>query len=76
MICQALTKHGDPCTRQATHQHVTQLGTRVEVCGTHLKVLRKRERLGSDEETLREWGAVPPAITNPGSTSPPMPVDG
>lgn len=76
MICQAMTKAGTPCTRQANHQHVTQIGTRVSVCGTHLRVLHKLERLGSDEERLTEWGVTAPGLTSPGSTSPPIPVDG
>lgn len=84
MICQARTKDGAPCTRQATHQHVTQLGTRVSVCGSHLRVLRKRERNGSDEEKLAAWGVTPEPTPSPGQTgpvvtvdpSPPIPVDG
>lgn len=81
VYCQGLTKAGAPCPRPATHQHVTQLGTRVQVCGTHLRMLKKRERNGSDEEKLAAWGVTPEPTPSPGQTtpldpSPPLPVDG
>jgi len=76
IMCQALRKDGTPCPRPATHQHVTQIGTRVSVCGQHLRVLRKRERLNSDEEKLQEWGITDPGLTNPGATGHPIPPEG
>jgi hypothetical protein len=80
--CQAITKAGHQCPRPGSHLHTTQIGTPVRVCGTHVKVLRKRERLGSDEEALQEWGVIPTPTPSPGQTtpltspSPPLPVDG
>lgn len=76
VLCQGQTKDGSPCQRPATHQHVTQLGTRVSVCGTHLRMLKKRERNGSDEEKLASWGVTDPALTNPGATGHPIPPEG
>lgn len=81
--CQALRGDGSPCPNPASHQHVTQPGTRVMVCGTHLRVLKKREKNGSDEEKLIAWGVTPAPTPSPGQTtpltdvvSPPIPVDG
>lgn len=82
MLCQARTASGAPCVRIAHHSHITQSGTSVLVCGSHLRVLKKRERLGSDEEQLQSWGVVPVPTPSPGQTtplgdvSPPLPVDG
>lgn len=80
--CQALLKDGSPCPNPGRHQHVTQTGASIMVCGRHLRVLHKRERLGSDEEALIAWGVKPMPTPSPGQTtplidpSPPMPVDG
>src|SRR4029077_13579591 len=68
--CQALRADGSPCPHAAIHQHVTQQGTRVMVCGTHLRMLKKRERLNSDEEKLQEWGITPEPTPSPGQTTP------
>ena len=54
--CQARTAKGAPCSRIARHEHTTQIGTTVSVCSQHLRVLKRRERLRSDEEKLAEWG--------------------
>lgn len=70
MICQGVTKKGNPCTREATHQHETDLGTRVMVCSQHLRVLTRRERGKSDEEVLEGWGVTTPGLTAPGQAGP------
>ena len=70
VTCQARNKDGAACQRKATHVHTTQAGSSVWVCGTHLRVLRKRERLGSDEEALQAWGVVPAPTPSPGQTTP------
>lgn len=76
VYCQAREASGDPCPHPATHQHVTDTGVRVHVCGTHLRMLTSRERPGSDEEKLREWGVTDPGLTNPGATGHPIPPEG
>ena len=73
--CQLFTAAGVECSRPATHQHVTQAGTRVSVCSQHYKYLRRREKDGSDEEALARAGITNTA-TNPGATGQPIPPEG
>lgn len=73
--CQALRADGSPCPNPASHQHTTQAGTRVAVCGTHLRMLTRRERSGSDEEKLAAWGVTPEPTPSPGQTTPAEPID-
>lgn len=69
MICQARWRNGNACTHAAKHYHRTESGTLVQVCGSHLRQLKKRERLGSDEEQLQEWGVVDVPTPSPGQTT-------
>jgi hypothetical protein len=80
--CQAKRKNGSPCPNPASHTHETDTHVLVYVCGTHLRMLHRRERSGSDEEKLAAWGITPAPVPSPGQTtpltavSPPIPVDG
>lgn len=58
-FCQAKRADGTPCPHPATHVHKTDPGVVVNVCGTHLRMLKRREGSESDEEKLVAWGLAP-----------------
>jgi hypothetical protein len=72
--CQAKRKDGTPCPNPATHQHTTDTHVLVALCGTHLRMLKRRERSGSDEEKLTAWGVLPEPNISPGQTTPADPI--
>jgi hypothetical protein len=59
--CQAKRADGSPCPNPGIHIHKTDPGVVVNVCGTHLRMLKKRERLDSDEQKLEAWGIPVPS---------------
>lgn len=54
--CQAFTYEGNRCHYAAKHTHETP-GDALRVCQRHYDMLKRRMRIGSDEEKVRAWRA-------------------
>jgi hypothetical protein len=68
--CDATLSRGARCHFAATHHHHTQAGDRLALCGVHLRTIKRRERLGSDEELTarwREWNPLEGSTPSPRS---------
>jgi hypothetical protein len=53
--CDAAFLRGGRCHFAAHHVHRTQGGDLLQLCGVHLRTIKRRERLGSDEELTARW---------------------
>lgn len=53
--CDAMLLRGARCPFAAKHVHKTQAGDTLKLCGLHLRTIKRRERLGSDEELAQRW---------------------
>lgn len=52
--CQGFFHDGLRCPYAAKHTHHAA-GVSLKLCGTHLRVILKRERLGSEQSLLDRW---------------------
>jgi hypothetical protein len=46
---------GARCHFAGKHTHKTQAGDTLKLCQVHLRTIKRRERLGSDDELVARW---------------------
>lgn len=51
-----MVETGTRCPFAAKHLHYTQTGGyKLRLCNVHLRTIKRRERLGSDDELVARW---------------------
>jgi hypothetical protein len=60
--CEAYLARGPRCHFAAKHFHRAQTGHKFHLCDVHLRTILRRERIGSDEEKVRDWLAKREAV--------------